>query len=177
MLGGWGGLGGGGLGWSSRLLSGGGALRRDQLVLAVGVGGYLVAVFVDFSVAFGAQQHEVGHVGGPVVVPPDDVVGVAGAGPHAAADALLVARTQGELLGCGGGPLFPPQVQRLAVRGENSRDHAGAAGDVSQLVQGDGGAVDQPGVLEPAPLKCVELSNLCRRRLFEHLNHIIYTAI
>lgn len=97
--------------------------------------------------ALGAEQHEVGDVGGSVVVPPGDVVGVTGAGSHAAADALLVSDEQGQLLGGGGGSLLSSHIQRLAVGCEDGWDDAGVAGDVSEIVDVDWGAVDESSVL------------------------------
>ena len=110
-----------------------------EVVLSGGVAGDHMAVFVDFLVAFGAEEDEVGDVGGAVVVPPGDVVGVAGGGPHSAADAVLIAGVEGELLGGGGGPLLPSHVEGLPVGGEDGGDHASVAGDVAEFVDVDGG--------------------------------------
>ena len=96
-------------------------------------------MFVDFFVALGAEQHEVGDIGGAVVVPPIDVVSVACAGSHATADAALVSDVEGELLGMGGGSLLSPQVQRLAVGSEDGGHNSGVAGDVPELVIFDWG--------------------------------------
>ena len=49
-----------------------------------------VAVFVNFGVALGAQQHQVGDVGGSVVFPGQDVVGIASLWADAAAYAASV---------------------------------------------------------------------------------------
>lgn len=121
-----------------------------EVVLSGGVAVHGVAVFVDFFVAFGAEEDEVGDIGGAVVVPPGDVVGVTGGGAHSAADAVLVAGVEGELLGGGGGPLLPSHVEGLPVGGEDGWEHAGIAGDVAEFVDVDGGAVDEASVLELA---------------------------
>ena len=63
-------------------------LEREPAGFWAGLDG--IAVFVDFLVAAGAQQHQVVYIGGPVVLPRLDVVGFAGLWPDAAAYAASV---------------------------------------------------------------------------------------
>lgn len=65
--------------------------RRVELVAAgFGVVPDGVAVFVDFGVALGAQQHQVGDVGRSVLLLGQDVVGIASQGADAATNAASV---------------------------------------------------------------------------------------
>lgn len=64
--------------------------RVEQVAAGFGVVSDCVAVFMDFGMAFGAQQHQVGDVGRSVVLPGQYVVGIASLWADAAADTASV---------------------------------------------------------------------------------------
>ena len=120
-----------------------------EVELAVGSAGELGAAFVDlFVVAVAAQQAEIVDVGGAVVFPVDDVVGLAEAVGAAAADAAPVAYGEGDALGVAGVAVLASQPEGLALGVEDGRQDPGLKCQPDEFAGREGGAVDKLGVGE-----------------------------
>ena len=117
--------------------------------LAVGSADELGAAFVDLRVvAVAAQQAEVVDVGGPAVLPVDDVVRLAEAVGGPAAGAAPVARREGDALGDAGVAILVAQPQGLALRVEQGGQDVGVEREAEEFARCEGGAVDEAGVAQ-----------------------------